>query len=45
MILLQEIFSLPRLLGNILSTKVNGPMVIRGSMSPGGEGMSNVSVK
>jgi hypothetical protein len=44
-VLLKKIFSLPKLLGNMISAKVNNSMIIRNSMSPGGEGVSNVSAK
>ena len=40
MFLLQEIFSLPRLLGNGLPTKVNDSMKIRKSMSLGVKSVS-----
>ena len=40
MFLLQEIFSLPRLSGNVLSSKVNDSMVIRDSTSPGVQDVS-----
>ena len=42
MFLLQEIFSLLRLLGNVLSAKINDSMIIRNSMIPGTENVSRV---
>jgi hypothetical protein len=36
----QEIFSLPRLSGNVLSAKVNDSMIMRGSMRPRSECVS-----
>jgi hypothetical protein len=41
-LLLQEIFSLPKLSGNILSAKINDLMLIKDSRNPGRKGMSNV---
>lgn len=45
MFLLQEIFFLPRLLGNVISAKVNDYLVTRDSMTPGGKGMSGSLAK
>jgi hypothetical protein len=43
MFLLWEIFSLPRLSGNVLPAKANDSMIVRISTSPEGNGVSDVS--
>jgi hypothetical protein len=45
MFLVQEIFSLPKLLRNVLSAKVSDSMIIRDSTSPEGKGVFYVSAK